>query len=238
MTWRRGEIRDEDYEVVAESTMVGDRDNLDCQSAGVPLPVAAGVLIPSTSGIGGIGENIINDHENQSRSLGVAQPPFAFNAKLPVTDNDCQRNINVGGTSMDPRPPHSIFPGRNFAGSFIKRRMIHSPLKDQIDDQLFSCLGSTDFVIPSLVFLDKEFSPPLPPLPASPSLDLNVSPRPSRSCRSIPVSSALHPSLPPHAPISEVEITAEIGQIIGFDVNKDDEILMETLGETGAQLNP
>ncbi|KAI3724379.1 hypothetical protein L2E82_36152 [Cichorium intybus] len=171
-----GEIRDVEDEVVAESTMEDDRENSDCQSAGVPLP--------PTLGIGRVGETVINS----SCCLGEVQPPFVFNAKSLDGTNDCHSHrhpegVNfINGTNMSPRPLHSAFLGRNFTDSFIKRRKINNQLIDHIGENVPSCPVSPDNDFSPTVDpdKDKDFSLSLPPLPPSPQIDLNTSPRPSQ----------------------------------------------------------
>ncbi|KAI3522648.1 hypothetical protein L1887_00596 [Cichorium endivia] len=75
--------------------------------------------------------------------------------------------------------------------------------------------------------------PPLPQLPPSPSFDLNSTPRPSSSCCSR--SGFVLPS--PLPPLSEIERTAEIGQIVGFMIDKDDAILVEAMGESSVAID-
>ncbi|KAI3522214.1 hypothetical protein L1887_11698 [Cichorium endivia] len=246
-----GEIREEEEDdFVVESKLDGS-----CRSADDSLPPA-----PDSE----ISNSAINVHGNSEHQSRGAQPTFVFSAKTSVElinqasvgggpvnlgsfgpfndliDKGCfgpfsTRLPNVVIPPADPRLNFSKFSGRNFDGSFIKRRKIHRVLTiDHCDQPSDNSISSVRDVSPSVNAGSVNPPPSFPPIPHIPPFDLNSSP-----CRSNSFE-ATNPQipLPSHtSPIQEIERVAEIGQIIGFNITKDDEILKEVMGETGGHLN-
>ncbi|KAI3504304.1 hypothetical protein L1887_32875 [Cichorium endivia] len=104
----------------------------------------------------------------------------------------------------------------DFSGSFIKRRRLRMGR------------GSFNTQVVDLPTAEKfPFQPP--PIDVHSPIDLNNSPTASH-CDPPQNSSDVIPLIP------EIERTAEIGRMVGFDIAKDNDILKEIMGEAGDQI--
>ncbi|KAI3750627.1 hypothetical protein L2E82_21330 [Cichorium intybus] len=132
--------------------------------------------------------------------------PFPFNPNLGAPSEPIVGGVESGKQNLAQEG------GLEFSGSFIKRR------RNRINRNLSNITSSS----PSFSFdLPPVIESRIPVQPSSSSIDLNRDP-------------LRIPHSPEGAlPLSEVELTAEIGQMLGFEVNKDDAVLVEAVGQSG-----
>ncbi|KAI3522532.1 hypothetical protein L1887_00391 [Cichorium endivia] len=227
----KGEFRMDDVEVVAESKFETDSDGSISQPTNNPLPAAVelGVevliqndvhafptcvhaeerpvfvfssLEPSAGKKHSISRNSGGDLADSGK-LGSFGPlndlikkgcfgPFSWGTNDGVPKSNCPKM----------QPNQCV--GRNFVGSFIKRRRIHASSVDHNLAHSTPYVDLNDNFIPPAI-PGNVFTSPLPQSPSSPSFDLNSSPHPSLSFCS--KSGFVIPSPPP--PLSEIEHTAD-----------------------------
>ncbi|KAI3724293.1 hypothetical protein L2E82_36065 [Cichorium intybus] len=110
----------------------------------------------------------------------------------------------------------------NFGGSFIKRRRIKVALNaaNTPDDQFTPNLDNHPEIHIQTQSLENSNAP-------SSSIDLNRNP--PLGMPGISNDESPQPEVP------EVELTAEVGKSVGFEIDKDNPILVEALGEAGVQ---
>ncbi|KAI3723551.1 hypothetical protein L2E82_35204 [Cichorium intybus] len=227
----RNGTREDDDEVVEETVLVNNN------TSGEQSPVTAPVH-PDGGNHNSRGEGESQYGESQ-QSLGVKSPGENTTLKSPIkvhsdptTDNLNNSNVGPGfGENFDllkgcfglftftAGAGHSgSFSSHNldFGGSYIKRR------------RLGMGRGSFNPQIVDLPNAEKCLSQP-PPADLHPPIDLNTSPTASHSDRpqNAPVATPLIP---------EIERTAEISRLVGFDIVKDNVILKEIMGAAGDQI--
>ncbi|KAI3510358.1 hypothetical protein L1887_17287 [Cichorium endivia] len=116
-----------------------------------------------------------------------------------------ESDLRVPPNSQEPNPALNINPDYDADGLLIKRRRIAKSNRNLIPS------WKPEFDVDNY---------------ASPSIDLN---------RNLYPPDPPPPQMVPLPPISEKELIAEIGQLIGFKIQKDDEVLEDIMGEIGEQ---
>ncbi|KAI3525529.1 hypothetical protein L1887_04382 [Cichorium endivia] len=229
-----GEIleNEEDVEVVEETVLASNDTSGDISPMTAPVQLDDG-----NRNARGMGES---QHGESQQSLGDKSPGENSPLNLPIKINSDPNSDNLNKSNIGPdfgenfdllkgcfgpftftagvgHSRSSLGHNLDFEGSYIKRRRIRMGR------------GSFNTQNVDLPNGEKSFFNP-PPVDPHPPIDLNTSPFASIS--DWPCATTTATSL-----IPEIERTAEIGRLVGFDIEKENVILKEVMGEAGEQIS-